>query len=215
MGIFLIFLCLACVLSFLFWFFFLAHSVELEVSLEVESDKDPISKLRFEECGNVVGVILRMEEGFVVGSPTGLLVFRPTSLLELLCENSVGGGPVLASVSNVDSVEVILQEVSGHVNAIVRMVREYEEYHNSTAAVMVSDRLAEDVRPAPAHDNFPGTRQDWMIHECDRAISQEKTTARILALLAGRLDLVVVCRGWQCHLMVRSTPMLFLTLKRG
>ena len=102
---------MACVLSF--WSFLLAHSVELEVSLEVESDEDPDSKLRFEECGNVVGVILRVEEGFVVGSPTGLLISRPTSLLELLCENSVGGGPVLASVSNVDTVEVVLQEISG------------------------------------------------------------------------------------------------------
>ena len=110
-GIFFIFLRLACVLSF--WSFLLAHSVDLEVSLEVESDEDPDSKLRFEECGNVVGVILRVEEGFVVGSPTGLLISRPTSLLELLCENSVGGGPVLASVSNVDTVEVVLQEISG------------------------------------------------------------------------------------------------------
>lgn len=117
MGAFLIFLPLACV--FFFWSILLAHSVELEVSLEVESDEDPVSKLRFEECGNVVGVILRVEEGFVVGSPTGLLVSLPTSLLELLCKNSVGRGPVLASVSNVDTVEVILQEVSGHVDAIV------------------------------------------------------------------------------------------------
>lgn len=86
----------------------------MEVSLEVESDEDPISKLRFKVDGNVVGVVLRMEEGFVVGSPTGFFVLRPTSLLELPCENSVGRGPVLASVSNVDAVEVILQEVSGH-----------------------------------------------------------------------------------------------------
>ena len=113
----MIFLRLACVLSF--WSFLLAHSVELEVPLELESDENPVSKLRFEECGNVVGVILRVEEGFVVGSPTGLLVSRPTSLLELLCENSVGRRPVLASVSNVDTVEVILREVSGHVDAIV------------------------------------------------------------------------------------------------
>lgn len=68
----------------------------------------------------MVGVILRVEEGFVVRSPTGLLISRPTSVLELLCENSVGCGPVLASVLNVDTVEVILQEVSGHVDAIVR-----------------------------------------------------------------------------------------------
>ena len=91
----------------------LAHSIELEVSLEIESDIDSNSKLRFEACGNVDGVILRMEEGCVVVSPTRLLVFRPASMLQLLCEKSVGGS-VLAIVSNVDGVKVVLQEVSGH-----------------------------------------------------------------------------------------------------
>jgi hypothetical protein len=105
---------------FLRFFFcsFLAHSLELEVSLEIETDIDSDSKLRFEGCGNVDGVILRMEEGSGVASPTRLLVFRPASLLQLLCEKAVRGGSVLAIVSNVDGVEVVWQEVSGH-DAIV------------------------------------------------------------------------------------------------
>jgi hypothetical protein len=113
---------------FLFFFFGccvffwspLAHPDELGVPLELESDKVPDSKLCFEACGNLVCILVCRELAFAAASPTRLFVFRPGSIPQVLCEIAVGVGSVLAIVSNVDGVEVVLQEVAGHC-AIVMM----------------------------------------------------------------------------------------------
>ena len=86
------------------------------MALVLESSEDSESKVRFEVVGNGACVGLGLETGFAVASPARLLVSDPSSKTEQLSEVSVNGGPLdwWNHVSDVNGVEVVLQDIVGH-----------------------------------------------------------------------------------------------------
>ena len=82
----------------------------------VESSDDSASKVRFEVVGSGVCVGLGLETRFADAPPARLLVSGPDSKTELLSEVAVNGGPFdwWNPVSDVNGVEVVLQDIVGH-----------------------------------------------------------------------------------------------------
>jgi len=87
---------------------------EIEMPLVLESSEDSDSILSFEVVGNFVCVVLHLKSRFAVAPPARLLVSDPATLTELPCKMAVDGGSVVAIASNVNGVEVVLQEIVGH-----------------------------------------------------------------------------------------------------
>jgi hypothetical protein len=101
-------------------FFFLAHLDEMEVTLVLESDENTESIVRFECIGDEVGIV-GYSNSRLAASPTRLLVIRPASLAQSSREVFVDVGSVVAIVFDVVGAEVVLQDVVGHDDAIVKI----------------------------------------------------------------------------------------------
>jgi hypothetical protein len=91
--------------------FFLAHTDKLEVSPVFESDEDANSILCFELIRDEVGIIVCINEGFAVASPTRVLVFRPPLSAPPSPKKFVDVGDFVAIVFDVVGAEVVLEDI--------------------------------------------------------------------------------------------------------
>jgi hypothetical protein len=102
--------------------FFLAHTDKLEVSLVFESDEDANSILCFELIRDEVGIVVCINEGFAVASPTRVLVFRPPLSAQPSHKKFVDVGAFVAIVFDVVGAEVVLEDIVWHDNDVTIMV---------------------------------------------------------------------------------------------
>ena len=99
-----------------FFGFLRPHLEEVAIALVVELSDDFDSKVCFEVVDSGVCVSLGLETRFANAPPARLLVSGPASKTELLSKVSVDSGPFdwWNPVSDVNGVEVVLQDIVGH-----------------------------------------------------------------------------------------------------
>lgn len=102
-----------------FGFLRLTDLDKLEVPLELESDEDANSIVRFKLSCDGVAFDTGLKERFAGASPTRVMLSRPASLEQSSFEEVLDVRAVMAVAFDEAGTEVVLEDVAGHVVAIV------------------------------------------------------------------------------------------------
>jgi hypothetical protein len=113
--------------------------------LVLESDEDTESIVRFERVGDEVGIV-GCSKSRLAASPTRVLVLRPASLTQSSRELFVDVRAVVAIVLDVVGAEVVLQDVVGHGDAIVKMPLSKHRNSKRDAAIRLARLTRHNMR---------------------------------------------------------------------